>query len=243
LERSPRCPKIALEPLARIRAHMEKVYGELSAFTSPNNERVDADILEFQVPGGMLSNFRNQLKEQGMADRLEEVMREMLVVREALGWIPLVTPTSQIVGTQAMLNVKFGRWKMISQPAQDVVLGKYGRTPGQLDRDLQIAVEKHSGQSPVKGRPADHLKPRMDALRNELREKNLPDSDEMAVLYAMFPQEVAKLHSPKPKAAEPAPNPTGATTPGNETAPTPGSRYAIRLDGKRYEVSVEDVRS
>ena len=84
----------------------------------------------FQVPGGMLSNFRNQLAEQGMADKFDEVVREIPVVREALGWIPLVTPTSQIVGTQAMMNIKFGRWKMICQPAQDIALGKYGKAPG-----------------------------------------------------------------------------------------------------------------
>ena len=113
-----------------LRTYFEGVYKELAKFTSPANERVDSDILIYQVPGGMLSNFRTQLKEQGMSDRFDEVVREIPVVREALGWIPLVTPTSQIVGTQAMMNVKFGRWKMICQPAQDIALGKYGKTPG-----------------------------------------------------------------------------------------------------------------
>ena len=122
LERSPRRPNYDMAEIAKLRKHFIGVYAELKQFTSPNNEKVDSDILEYQVPGGMLSNFRNQLKEQGMADRFEEVMREIPCVREALGWIPLVTPTSQIVGTQAMLNVKFGRWKMFSQPAMDVAL-------------------------------------------------------------------------------------------------------------------------
>ena len=128
--------------------YFEGVYKELSKFTSPANERVDSDILIYQVPGGMLSNFRTQLKEQGMSDRFDEVVREIPVVREALGWIPLVTPTSQIVGTQAMMNVKFGRWKMICQPAQDIALGKYGKTPGPIDPNVLAQVEKLSGKKP-----------------------------------------------------------------------------------------------
>ena len=126
LERSSRRPNYDVGKLARLREHFEKVYEELGDYTSPRNERVDSDILVYQVPGGMLSNFRNQLREQGMSERLGDVMEEIPYVRERLGWIPLVTPTSQIVGTQAMLNVKFGRWKMLSQPAMDILLGKYG---------------------------------------------------------------------------------------------------------------------
>ena len=130
LEGHPRCPQFDTEKLSQLRTYFEGVYKELAPFTSPANERVDSDILIYQVPGGMLSNFRTQLKEQGMSGRFDEVVREIPVVREALGWIPLVTPTSQIVGTQAMMNVKFGRWKMICQPAQEIALGKYGKTPG-----------------------------------------------------------------------------------------------------------------
>ena len=186
LERSPRKPYYDTSAFKKIRAHLETVYAELKAFTSTNNEKTDADILEYQVPGGMLSNFRNQLKEQGMADRLEEVMREIPFVRESLGWIPLVTPTSQIVGTQAMLNVKFGRWKMISQPAMDVALGKYGRTPGPVNPDLLKDVEARTGLKAIEGRGADLLPPRMEKLKAELLAKGLPATDENAVLYAMF---------------------------------------------------------
>src|ERR1035438_3193672 len=133
LEGHPRCPKFDTEKLTRLRGYFEGVYNELASYTSPANERVDSDILTYQVPGGMLSNFRNQLKEQGMTDKFDAVLKEIPIVREALGWIPLVTPTSQIVGTQAMMNVKFGRWKMVCQPAQDIALGKYGLTPGPID--------------------------------------------------------------------------------------------------------------
>ena len=155
--------------------YFEGVYKELAKFTSPANERVDSDILIYQVPGGMLSNFRTQLKEQGMSERFDEVVREIPVVREALGWIPLVTPTSQIVGTQAMMNVKFGRWKMICQPAQDIALGKYGATPGPIDPGVLAQVEKQSGKKATTERPADLLEPGMEKYRRQCAEKGLPD--------------------------------------------------------------------
>lgn len=248
LERSARRPNFDTSSFAKIREHLERVYVELKAFTSPNNEKTDADILQFQVPGGMLSNFRNQLKEQGMADRLDEVMKEIPVVREALGWIPLVTPTSQIVGTQAMLNVKFGRWKMISQPAMDVVLGKYGRPPGPVDAGLLAEVEKRTGQKPIQGRPADLLEPRMPALKAELKSKGLPDTDEIAVLYAMFPHETEKLlkgeaapEPVKPAPAAAAPAKPASSNPDPVQTAANVHRYALNIEGSRHEVTVEEL--
>ncbi|MEY3479456.1 MAG: hypothetical protein RIQ71_231 [Verrucomicrobiota bacterium] len=245
LEGHPRCPDYDRERLSRLRAHFEKVYVELKAFTSPANERVDVDILTYQVPGGMLSNFRNQLKEQGMAERYDEVLEEMPVVRAALGYIPLVTPTSQIVGTQAMLNVKFGRWKMISQPAQDVVLGKYGKTPGPVDRELLALVEKQSGKNAVTVRPADLLEPGMSALRDSLKAKGLPEDDETAVLFAMFPIETEKLLrgesniAPK-SAATPAPQP-GHVSHNHSPRGSHPKHYTIQIDGRKHAVEVEEV--
>src|SRR5271165_7150534 len=170
LEGHPRCPQFDRQKLAGLRDYFEGVYKELASFTSPANERVDSDILIYQVPGGMLSNFRTQLKEQGMTDKFDAVLKEIPVVREALGWIPLVTPTSQIVGTQAMMNVKLGRWKIICQPAQEIALGKYGKTPGPINPELLKEVEKRTGQKPIEGRGADLLPPRMEKLKAELRE-------------------------------------------------------------------------
>jgi oxaloacetate decarboxylase alpha subunit/pyruvate carboxylase subunit B len=245
LEGNSRCPDYDRERLARLRTHFEKIYVELKAFTSPANERVDVDILTYQVPGGMLSNFRNQLKEQGMAERYDEVLKEMPVVRAALGYIPLVTPTSQIVGTQAMLNVKFGRWKMISQPAQDVVLGKYGKTPGPVDQELLALVEKQSGKKAVTVRPADLLSPGMPALRDRLKEKGLPEDDETAVLFAMFPVETEKLlRGEKPAApavstTKPAPSPAPSRhVAANGRRP---KRYMMEIEGQKHVVEVEEV--
>ena len=233
LEASDRKPDYDTVKLSQLRQHFEGVYEELSEFTSSRNERVDSDILIYQVPGGMLSNFRNQLKEQGMADQLGEVMKEIPYVREQLGWIPLVTPTSQIVGTQAMLNVKFGRWKMLSQPAMEILLGKYGKTPGPVDLERRKQAENQAGQEAIDCRPADVLEPRMPLLRKDLADKGLPDSDEMAVLHAMFPQELKKVLAGDIPAVS-----------NSKRAPTTGSsKYRMSIDGSQYTVAVEELSS
>lgn len=252
LEGHPRSPKFDTKKLAELREYFTGVYKELSKFTSTDNERVDSDTLIYQVPGGMLSNFRNQLKEQNMADKFDAVMAEIFHVREALGWIPLVTPTSQIVGTQAMLNVKFGRWKTIAPAAADIALNKYGRPPGVVSPELIKLIAERTGQKPIEGRPADALAPRMDKLRAELAAAKLPTDDEACVLHAMFPQEFAKLHTPKPVTV-PAPitvaTPTAAapTTPAVTAArpPAPASpgahRYRLTIAGHVTEAVVEEV--
>ena len=250
LEGHPRCPRFDTKKLAELRTYFEGVYKELSKFTSPANERVDSDILIYQVPGGMLSNFRTQLKEQGMSDRFDQVVREIPVVREALGWIPLVTPTSQIVGTQAMMNVKFGRWKMICQPAQDIALGRYGKTPGPIDPGVLAQIEKQSGKKATTERPADLLEPGMEKQRKLCVAKGLPDSDEIVVLFAMFPQQVEALFKPKAAETKPAPLPAAAAG-GDRPAPIAaplgngnGARTLyVTLGGTRHEVFVETLAS
>ena len=250
LEGHSRCPSFDTQKLAGLRDYFEGVYKELANFTSPANERVDSDILIYQVPGGMLSNFRTQLKEQGMTDKFDAVLKEIPIVREALGWIPLVTPTSQIVGTQAMMNVKFGRWKMICQPAQDIALGKYGRTPGPIAPNVLSQVEKQTGKKPVTERPADLLKPGLETCRAQCREKGLPDDEETAVLFAMFPQQVEALYKPKTStstvtAGAPAPPATAAASAAPASpARTPtghGRRLFVTVNGKRHDVTVETL--
>jgi len=245
-----RAPHFPIEPLAALRTHFEQVAKDLSAFMSPVNDRVDSDALSYQVPGGMLSNFRNQLKEMKMETRFAEVMAEVPVVRAALGWIPLVTPTSQIVGTQAMLNVKFGRWANLAQNTIDVALGRYGRAPGPVDPELRALAAKKSGQDPVTVRPADLLSPRMPALKKELADKKLPVSDDLAVLYAMFPRETeALLKPPAPTPAAPvavapasAPKPAPAAAP-VASRPAAPNHFHLTVNGRRHEVLVEEAGS
>ena len=238
----PRAPQYDTKALLELRKYFEGVAKELTKFMSPANDRVDSDALSYQVPGGMLSNFRTQLVEMKMATRFDEVMAEVPLVREALGWIPLVTPTSQIVGTQAMLNVKFGRWKNLAQATINIALGKYGRPPGPVNSELQALALKQSGQALVTGRPADLLPPRMPKLREELAAKGLPVSDENAVLFAMFPRETEAFYLPKPAAPAPAAAAQATITPVPVAAPVVGgkvSRYALTVNQRRYEATVE----
>ncbi|PTY05912.1 pyruvate carboxyltransferase [Opitutaceae bacterium EW11] len=253
LENHPRRVQYDPAVLMKLREHFTEVYSQLSKFTSHANERVDSDTLCYQVPGGMLSNFRTQLKEQNMADKFDAVMREVPVVREALGWIPLVTPTSQIVGTQAMFNVKFGRWKNISQATSDIVLGKYGRTPGPVSPELLELVKKNTGQKPIECRLADNLQPRMAKLREDLAKANLPTNDEACVLYAMFPHEFTALHqkaaapTAAPAATASAPKPAQAVPESVHLAsalPAVGkmpNKFAITVEGRRSTVTVEEI--
>lgn len=155
LNGNPRKPDYDADKLIEVSEMLKPVYESLGKFTSHRNEVVDSDTLRYQVPGGMLSNFRTQLKEQGMEDKFEEVFAEIPVVRKALGWIPLVTPTSQIVGVQSMLNVKFGRWKNITPQAADIALGYYGRTPAPVDPEVQKLCAEKMGKEPITCRPAD----------------------------------------------------------------------------------------
>lgn len=241
----PRCPKFDTEKLAKLRIYFEGVYKQLEKFTSPANERVDSDILIYQVPGGMLSNFRTQLKEQGMSEKFDQVVKEIPVVREALGWIPLVTPTSQIVGTQAMMNVKFGRWKMICQPAQDIALGKYGRTPGPIDPSVLAQVEKQTGKKVVTVRPADLLPPAMETYRKQCAEKSLPTDDETVVLFAMFPQQVQDLHKAKAAgvpAAQASPKAPVAAGPATVASHNHSARKLfVTVEGLRHDVTIETL--
>ncbi len=246
LENHPRCPEYDLDALQFLREHFTKIYEELSDFTSFSNERVDSDALKYQVPGGMLSNFRNQLKEQGMEDKFEDVFKEIPVVRKALGWIPLVTPTSQIVGVQAMLNVKFGRWKNFSPQAIDIALGYYGRTPATVDPEVQKMAAEKSGKDPITCRPADLKEPGMQALRDELAAKDFPSTDEYCVIHAMFPKELDDYQKKKDAPEEPKLAPWPAIkdqppVPARQTAvPAGAHHYGINFAGKRYDVVVEE---
>ncbi|MFW5873785.1 MAG: pyruvate carboxylase subunit B [Verrucomicrobiota bacterium] len=253
LQDHSRCPKVGdeqMKSLKEMRRHLEKAYAELSDFTGHKNEVIDVDTLEYQVPGGMLSNFRTQLKEQKMEDKFDEVFREIPVVREALGWIPLVTPTSQIVGMQAFLNVKFGRWKQLSPQAADIALGYYGRCPAPVDPEIRKLAAKQAGKEPITCRPVEAPQAKhkhMDDLKKELEAKGFPSDPEHCVIHAMFPPQLEAhlkgANKPKPasKPVEP-PKPSAASTAAAPRAPAgPGKRYGLTIDGKRHEVSVEEI--
>ena len=159
-------------------------------FNLNTNIPIDPKVLTFQIPGGMLSNLLNQMKEMGVADKYPQLLKEMPRVRAELGYPPLVTPTSQIVGTMAVLNVAVGRYKMIPREVKDLVAGKYGRTPAPIDPEIKRLVIGEA--EPVTCRPADLIEPQLEKFRARLAEDGYPNaSTEDLLSYISFP-EVAK---------------------------------------------------
>jgi oxaloacetate decarboxylase (Na+ extruding) subunit alpha len=210
---------------------------------------IDARILLAQVPGGMLTNMEMQLKEQGAADKLDEVLTEIPKVRKDLGYIPLVTPTSQIVGTQAVLNVLTGeRYKSITKETAGVLKGEYGATADKVNAELQARVL--DGGEAITCRPADLINPEVDNLTAELKtlakEKNINLADEViddVLTYALFPQIGLKFleNRNNPDAFEPIPSVEEVTTSAVSTpaqSSTAPESYAVSVDGKVFDVVV-----
>jgi oxaloacetate decarboxylase (Na+ extruding) subunit alpha len=238
-----------LEEIANYFREVRKKYAQFEGAL----RGVDARILVAQVPGGMLTNMESQLREQGAADRIDEVLAEIPRVREDLGFIPLVTPTSQIVGTQAVINVLTGeRYKSISRETAGVLKGEYGATPAPVNLELQQRVLE--GAQPITCRPADQLEPELETLTAELRslaaEKSVTltagegEIDDV-LTYALFPQIGLKFLENRgdPGAFEPAP--TGAPAPAPAAAAAPAAAtgdqaevYTVRVNGQSYVVEV-----
>jgi len=211
---------------------------------------VDSRILVAQVPGGMLTNMESQLREQGAGDKLDEVLAEIPRVREDLGFIPLVTPTSQIVGTQAVLNVLTGeRYKSISKETAGVLKGEYGAAPAPFNKELQARVLE--GKEPVTCRPADLLEPEMDKLSAELKKlaaekgiKLAADAVDDVLTYALFPQIGLKFleNRGNPDAFEPAPTAADAAPAAAPAKVAAGdsSVYTVTVSGQSYVVQVAE---
>ncbi|PAJ73687.1 oxaloacetate decarboxylase subunit alpha [Pseudoalteromonas sp. NBT06-2] len=234
-----------LEEIASYFREVRKKYAQFEG----SLKGVDGRILLAQVPGGMLTNMESQLKEQGAADKFDEVLLEIPKVREDLGYLPLVTPTSQIVGTQAVLNVLTKeRYKSISKETAAVLKGEYGSTPAQVNKTLQDKVLE--GAEVITCRPADLLKPELTELETALltaaKEDNISLADEQiddVLTYALFPQIGLKFLKNKgnPDAFEPAPS-LESSPALLEQAPAPASgkteHYSVQVEGKVYDVVV-----
>jgi len=232
--------------LAEVAAYFRDVRKKYAKFEG-SLKGVDARILLAQVPGGMLTNMEMQLKEQGAADKLDEVLTEIPKVRKDLGYIPLVTPTSQIVGTQAVLNVLTGeRYKSITKETAGVLKGEYGATADKVNVELQARVL--DGREAITCRPADLIDPEIDTLTGELKnlanEKNISLVDDViddVLTYALFPQIGLKFleNRNNPEAFEPMPSAEDVVeTKENPVTPTATESYAISVDGKVFDVVV-----
>ncbi len=234
---------LKLTLLEEIAAYFREVRKKYAKFEG-NLKGVDSRILVAQVPGGMLTNMESQLKEQGALARFDEVLAEIPRVREDLGFIPLVTPTSQIVGTQAVINVLTGeRYKSITKETAGVLKGEYGAAPAPFNAALQARVL--DGAAPITCRPADLLEPEMDKLTAELRAlakdkgfKLAADEIDDVLTYALFPQIGLKFleNRGNPAAFEPAP--TGHEAPTREAGQP--EVYTVEVNGKSFVVQVSD---
>ncbi|WP_292954623.1 MULTISPECIES: sodium-extruding oxaloacetate decarboxylase subunit alpha [unclassified Neptuniibacter] len=234
--------------LEEIAAYFREVRKKYAKFEG-SLRGTDSRILVAQVPGGMLTNMEGQLKEQGAADKFDEVLAEIPRVREDLGWIPLVTPTSQIVGTQAVINVLMGeRYKTISKEVQGILKGEYGAAPSAYNAELQARVL--DGGEAITCRPADLLEPEMDKLVAELKDLAAEKGVELTkgeneiddvLTYALFPQIGLKFleNRNNPDAFEPAPTLEDALA---MSAPKKSGPevYTITVNGQNYVVQVTE---
>ena len=195
----------------------------------------DTRILASQVPGGMLSNLENQLKEQGASDKIDDVLKEIQVVQADCGYIPLVTPTSQIVGTQAVFNVLFGRYAKLTQETRDLVTGKYGKTPASVNPDLlKEALKQNNMEEAVSCRPADLIPMEWDKMVEEAKANGGNGSEEDTLTYAMFPKVAPKFFAEREKG--PISSDSFALPKASAEAGKGGS-YTVNVDGTNYNVT------
>jgi methylmalonyl-CoA carboxyltransferase 5S subunit len=249
LQGTPYTTRLDKARLLKIKDHFGMIRPRYAEFES-RILGVETEIFDSQIPGGMISNMESQLRQQGAGDRVREVLAEVPRVRKDAGFPPLVTPSSQIVGTQAVFNVLMGRYKALTGEFADLMLGYYGETLGERDPDVIAAAQAHAKKEPITGRPADLLKPEWDELRSKaLALPGCDGSDEDVLTFAMFPQVAPKFFSergagPRNLGRDPAAAAAAGAAP---AAPAPAKKgrgggkvtYDVRLGGVTRKVTVE----
>src|SRR5271169_6289118 len=241
--------------LLNLKHYFLKVRPRYAEFLS-NITGVETEIFDSQIPGGMSSNMESQLKQQRAGDKMKEVLEEVPRVRMDAGYPPLVTPSSQIVGTQAVFNVMMGRYKVLTGEFADLMLGYYGATIGTRDQQLIEQAAKQAKKEPIEIRPAELLKPEWHELREAaIQLKGCNGTDEDVLTYAMFPQVAPKFFGTRdqgPKnlgkdpSAKAAPAPAPASAPAapadNGHGPLRGPiTYEVKVNGSSHKVTVSQV--
>ena len=246
LDDTDRSTGLDIKLLEEIASYFRKVREKYAKFEG-KLKGVDSRILVAQVPGGMLTNLENQLREQNASDRLDEVLAEIPRVRKDLGFIPLVTPTSQIVGTQAVLNILTGeRYKSITRETEGVLKGEYGATPAPMDSELQKKVLGNS--EPIECRPADLLSPEFETQRSDLlaiakkEGVTLKNEIEDTLTYALFPQVGWKFikNRNNPAAFEPLPTENNNPAKIPETSSSKPGVFTVEVGKQAYVVRVTE---
>lgn len=241
---------INIEDLAEIVAYFRDLKDRYNAILDPIAERVDTRVLIYQVPGGMLSNLVGQLKQQNALDRFEDVLAEIPNVRKDLGYPPLVTPTSQVVGVQGVMNVLMGqRYLVCPQETKNYVKGMYGLHPAPVDPEIKKKII--GDEEIITSRPADSLKPEWEMRKQELADMGIETTDENVLIYAIYPFVGAKFLKGEPdpdtlpeprKIGEPAEKPksevpaAAASEPQDLGIPT---EYEVDVDGDIFNVKLE----
>lgn len=237
LKDTPYDTGLDLKLLKHIKEYFEEIRKKYSSIIDPISEKVDTDVLIYQIPGGMLSNFVSQLKNQNAVDRYEDVLKEVPKVREDLGYPPLVTPTSQIVGIQAVMNVLGGeRYKNVTKEVKEYIKGFYGRPPAPINEE--IAHKIIGDEERITVRPADLLEPELDKYRQEGEKLGIIKKEEDVLTYALYPPVALKflrgeveeetLKPPEEKIDQE--EPTGLPT-----------EYSVDVDGEIFDVKITPV--
>jgi len=247
--------KLDRKKLIDIKKYFATIRPRYQEFLS-NITGVETEIFDSQIPGGMLSNMESQLKQQGAGDRMEQVLLEVPKVRADAGFPPLVTPSSQIVGTQAVFNVMMGRYKVMTGEFADLMLGYYGETIGPRDPVVIAQAHKQTNKAPINGRPADLLKPEWHELRDAaVALQGCNGTDEDVLTYAMFPKVAptffpAREKGPKNLGKDPAVQQAAAPAP-SKAAPAENNgkgpltttiTYDVKYNGKTHKVTVAPAK-
>ena len=250
---SERDPGLDLSRLADLADRLEGAlprYADL--MKTPRAAVIDAKVLGHQIPGGMTSNLISQLREAGAIDRLDEVLSDITATRAELGYPPLVTPMSQMVGSQAVSNVLFGRYKMVSQTVSDYVLGQYGRPPADIDPEVRGTVLGQTGGDarPPAGRPADDIEPELEAARGAVAD--ITDDIDDVLTYALYPTTGLRVPPDQARARPGAGGDAGpaaggragrgprGSQPGGARGWVPGQGpFDVYVDGERFFVEVD----
>lgn len=242
--------------LLEIAAYFREVRKHYAQFES-SFLGADTRILVSQVPGGMLSNLENQLRDLKASDKMDAVLKEIPIVQKDCGYIPLVTPTSQIVGTQSVFNVLFGRYKKLTAETRDLLIGRYGKTPAPCNEELvKIALAEAKVEAPVTARPADLIPNELDKIKAEAKENGAGNSIEDVLTYAMFPKVAPKFFKERSKGPVVFTAPAaekkvaGSASRGSYTVTVNGTDYAVSssngtftVNGTDYAVSVKENAS
>lgn len=238
--------KLDLKRILEVKYYFDSVKPRYSKFLT-SFSGVETEIFESQIPGGMISNMESQLKQQGAGDRVREVLEEVPRVRKDAGYPPLVTPSSQIVGTQAVFNVLMGRYKVMTGEFADLMLGYYGATISTKNPDVEELAIQRTKKQPITVRPADLLRPEWDQLRAEaIALPACNGTDEDVLTYAMFPQVAPKFFATRaqgPKNLSREPEAQAAPAPGQAAAPPRKGieepvTYTVTFNGKTQTVTV-----